>query len=51
VINEFHEGRQVDRQEEGEDDGNLKDPPEVRRMADKSNTVGTPEGTEETRNV
>jgi NAD-dependent DNA ligase len=51
VINEFHEGRQVDRQEEGKDDGNLKDPPEVRRTADKSNTVGTPEGTEEMRNV
>jgi hypothetical protein len=51
VINKLHEGRQVDRQEEGKDDGNLKDPPEVRRMADKSNTVGTPEGTEDTRNV
>jgi hypothetical protein len=51
VINKFHEGCQVDRQEEGEDDGNLKDPPEARRTADKSNTVGTPEGTEETRNV
>jgi hypothetical protein len=41
----------VDRQEEGKDDGNLKDPPEVRRMVDKSNMEGTPEGTEETRNV
>jgi hypothetical protein len=51
LINEFHKGCQVDRQEEGEDDGNLKDPPEIRRTADKSNTVGTPEGTEETRNV
>jgi hypothetical protein len=51
VINEFHKGRQVDRQEEGKDDRNLKDPPEVRRTADKSITVGTPEGTEETRNV
>jgi hypothetical protein len=31
VINEFHEGCQVDRQEEGKDDGNLKDPPEVQK--------------------
>jgi hypothetical protein len=28
-INEFHKGCRVDRQKEGEDDGNLKDPPEV----------------------
>ncbi len=41
----------MDRQEEGKDDGNLKDPPEVRRMVDKSNTEGTPEGTEEMRNI
>ncbi len=51
MINEFHEGCQVDRQEEGEDDRNSKNPPKVIRKADKSNTVGTPEGTEETRNV
>jgi hypothetical protein len=51
AINEFHKGLQVDRQEEGKDGGNFKDPPEVRRMADKLNTVGTPEGTEEMRNV
>jgi hypothetical protein len=50
-INEFHEGRRVDRQEEGKDDGNLKDPPEVSRTVDKPNTEGTPEGTEEMRNV
>ncbi len=41
----------MDRQEEGKDDRNLKDPPEVIRTVDKSNTVETPEGSEETRNV
>jgi hypothetical protein len=50
-INKFHKGRRVDRQKEGEDDENVKDPPEVRRAVDKLNTEGTPEGTEEMRNV
>jgi hypothetical protein len=51
LINKFHEGHWVDSQVGGEDDGNLQDPPEVRQTEDKSNIVGTPEGTEETRNV
>jgi hypothetical protein len=46
IIN-FYEGRWGDRQETAEDNRNLKGPPEVRRMADRSDKAGTLEGTGE----